>query len=323
MEFYDVTEWQSALDAPKGTRSKEILINPGNHEKYFLKFPLKKENRDYSPETWSEIIAYEVGFKLGFNVLRYDLAIRNSRLGCISRNMISSDEEELIEGDNILHSYDNFYDPNDKRQYNKYTVNFVTNAIEKFAGKKWVDKFLEVLVFDAIIGNSDRHQSNWGFIRSIKYFTLPKFLKFLNKNPIIMQKIYFSPIYDSGCSLGRELSDEQIRLKLNDRNSFNSFIRKGKAELRSDISPNKKLNHIELLDYICKENRHWKHVILKVIKRVKKKYSKEKLAKMISNLDTTIPEDVRYIDNLSEDRKNFIIQLLDHRINNLFQLCSK
>ena len=70
MEFYDVSEWLvTSVSSTKGTRDKLVLIKPQTEETYFLKFPMIRECRDYTPENWSEVIAYEVGSELGFNVL--------------------------------------------------------------------------------------------------------------------------------------------------------------------------------------------------------------------------------------------------------------
>lgn len=117
-----------------------------------------------------------------------------------------SKREELIEGFDILLSIDNTYNPNDKDQYNKYTLNFVIAAIKSFAGKNAIKDFLEIITFDAIIGNNNRHQGNWSVIRNIKSCQILSFLK--------LQKIKMAPIYDSRSFLGLELNEKQIKEKL-------------------------------------------------------------------------------------------------------------
>lgn len=104
MDFYDVSEWtELSASSTKGTRDKLVLAG-SSEDTYFLKFPMVREKRDYTPENWSEILAYEIGTQLGFNVLRYDLAIHNGRIGCISKNMITpSKNESLVEGHQFYH----------------------------------------------------------------------------------------------------------------------------------------------------------------------------------------------------------------------------
>ena len=315
MEYYDVSSWvyRSSMNT-KGTRDKSVLLKPGTEDEYFIKFPMKKEGRDYSMETWSEILAYEIGKLLGFNVLRYDFGMFNDRAGCISKNMVSGQNESLIEGDSILMAYDPTYDPNDKGSYNRYTFSFVLKALEKANLSKYSEDFVRILIFDAIIGNSDRHQSNWGFIQKVK----PPKQKFFNmgkKTNDIDTKM--APIYDNGCCLGREFGEEQIKERLNDTNKFNSYIHKGCAELRIGEKSNKKKNHFELLKSISNCNNNWKVFIVNEVKRIIKLYNKENITKVVSNIDSPLPEKIKINFGLSNLRKEFVVKVIDSRIKEL------
>ena len=59
-------------------------------------------------------------------------------------------------------------------------------------------KFWDMFVIDALIGNTDRHNGNWGFL--------------LNKQT---NSIKFSPIYDCGSCLNPMLEDAELE-KIND-----------------------------------------------------------------------------------------------------------
>ncbi len=50
-----------------------------------------------------------------------------------------------------------------------------------------------MFIIDSLIGNTDRHNENWGFL--------------LNKNT---GKVEFAPIYDCGSCLNPMLEDEEI-----------------------------------------------------------------------------------------------------------------
>ncbi len=54
-------------------------------------------------------------------------------------------------------------------------------------------KFWDMFVVDSLIGNTDRHNGNWGFLLNLK-----------------TNKIKFSPIYDCGSCLNPILDDNQI-----------------------------------------------------------------------------------------------------------------
>lgn len=324
MEYYDVSNWPSKSFSTntKGSRDKGILFEPNTGNEYFIKFPMKRENRDYSMETWSEILAYEIGTLLGFNVLRYDFGMLNGRPGCISKNMVNGYNESLIEGDSILMAYDPTYNPNEKSSYSRYTFSFVLKALKAAELAQYSEEFVKILIFDAIIGNSDRHQSNWGFIQKVKVKVEPK-SRFLKKNLSMSLKIEIkremSPIYDSGCCFGREFGEEQIRERLVDINKFHSFIHKGLAELRIDSDSTKKKSHFELLQSICNLSKDWNLFVFNEITRIVDVYKKNKagIRDIISNIDLPLPDKFRTDFGLSEQRKEFVIKVIDSRINEL------
>lgn len=329
MDFYYVSDWlETSGLATKGTRDKVVLVKPGTEDTYFLKFPMFKPMRDYRPENWSEVIAYEVGTKLGFDVLRYDLAEYKGRVGCISKNMISTEDlESLIEGHQILSSYDPSYDPADQKTKHLYTFEFVCEAIKHFGFSKYINHFLRTLIFDAIIGNSDRHQSNWGIIQSIN-------IEIVENNIGLTDRIFKrskqegrryifhflnrpTPIYDSGCCLGREFCDDVLQQKLNSPIQFESYIRKGFAELRLNEFP-KKQTHENLLHHLMLiQGGKWKTFIQQEIEKVIHKYNFNELREVVFNIDKSFPDRYRDEYGLSDVRKEFIIRVIDRRINNL------
>lgn len=335
MKYYDVSQWgdiwgQSTI----GTREKEILINPDSGKIYFLKYSMCKPNRDYATEYWSEIIAYELGKKLGFNTLEYNLAEKRGRFGCISENMVDTDCEQLIEGYSILSDYDRTYNPEDKSQYHKYTFSFVCKALKKYGYERFIYDFINILIFDAIIGNSDRHQGNWGIIHKrdvmieekerkplkivINNLKVLKLTKKAKKEDI--SRDVMSPIYDSGCCLGREFSEEDIAAKLKNNDSFNSFIRKSKAELRRDDEPMKKVSHFELLEFIMSVNSDYKRYIEDRIQKICNLYNDSIIKDLIENIDSSLSEKIRKKCGMSIERRQFIIRVLTTRIEKLKEL---
>ena len=333
MKYFDVSQWgDSSGQGTLGTREKEILINPDTGKIYFLKYSMCKPGRDYATEYWSEIIAYEIGKYLGFNVLEYDLAEKNGRFGCISENMVDTESEQLTEGHSILTNYDASYNPEDKEMYHMYTFSFVRNALVKYGYGSFINEFINILIFDAIIGNRDRHQSNWGFVHKRNTSNqkeeneryLKKVLMHLKggrkQKEEDLSKDVMSPIYDSGCCLGRELSEEKIRLRLKEKASFDSFIRKSVAELRRDDQPTKKCTHYELLQFVMDLDPNYKTFINNRIKEICDIYDERKLKSIVENIETGIPEKVKMRCKMSDDRKQFIIKIINTRIYKLKEL---
>ncbi len=309
MKYIDISEWASKVSSTKGTRDKGVVFSPDDGEMYFIKFPMIREKRDYSMETWSEIIAYEVGTALGFNVLRYDFAVKDGRAGCISKNMVEETSNSyLIEGDSILTAYDPTYDPEDKSMYNKYTFPFVMRAFDNLHLGQWKKDFVRILLFDAIIGNSDRHQSNWGFINHIT-----------KKDGHVVPEMTITPIYDSGCCLGREFSEEQVKERLADNNRLLSYVNKGLAELRPNSNSDKKVNHFDLLKSIL-ENSEWHDFLESEITKLAAAYKEETIKGIIEHIDDAIPSETREVLGMSDNRKELVARLIDIRITKINEL---
>lgn len=210
-----------------GTREKCWVLNPEDSQRYFFKVSLKKGNIDYQSEFWMEIIASKLGQSLGLKMLDYNIAKQNETIGCLSKNMCE-DGYELVEVTRILSSFDENYNPSLKCDQIKYTFNFLLNALFSKQLDKHIKSFIEVLVFDTIIGNQDRHQDNWGFIKptadnkNVKRKAIFSWKKKVSS----WNSAQFSPIYDSGSCLGRELTEKKISEILNKESQLDKYIKK-------------------------------------------------------------------------------------------------
>ena len=76
----------------------------------------------------------------------------------------------------------------------------------------------------------------------------------------------FSPIYDSGSSLGREIPEEKIQEFLESEAKMIKYVKNGKSEVKWDAS---KLNHFELLKKIREK---YPEQIKKTVNRVIEKH---------------------------------------------------
>jgi hypothetical protein len=344
-EFFDISNWQEKpWFQTGGTRSKMIVENPDDHSDYYFKTSLKKINKDYKYEFWSEIIASEIGQLLGFNVLRYDIAYNGKELGCISKSMVIPGENKLTEGISYLTGYDTTYQPADKKSSKtQYTFQFIVKALRSFKLERFVENIIELIIFDSLIGNSDRHQENWGVLT--KYNDVIKLLEELpkkKKRSGVEQLLYhllsaaskfkktdynqvlteiqltessgvFAPIYDSGSSLGREKEEEKIKQILKDSIMMEAFVRRGESEIHWE---GEKLNHFELIKKI---NNEYPEIVSRVIKQVVAKYNTDKIRQIVLNIDNKVPQDIT-MNKLSEGRKEFIIKIISLRFEKLKEI---
>ena len=152
-----------------GTRAKKYLLGPDG-KYYFFKRSQYKEPAETKPgkyfkyEFWNEIIAYQLGTLLGFNMLLYEIAIDGEIMGCISASMITLENQELNEGIKYIKAFSPKFDPERKECRTWYSFSRIEAALNQSKLGKFVNNILELIVFDALIGNGDRHQENWAVI---------------------------------------------------------------------------------------------------------------------------------------------------------------
>lgn len=346
-KLYNISNWDEQLWwNTGGTRDKKIYLNPNDNELYYFKQSFKKGKRDYKYEFWSEIVASEIGKMLEFDILNYDIAIRGEIVGCISKSMISQASEELIEGGKYLQAFDNTFNPESVKLRNQYNFELITQAFFSFNKEKYLKELIEIIVFDALIGNSDRHQENWAIINvhhldnqnlieTHKTEPLPNWLKKLmqNLNPIkgkiqpeqinnarllLTNKTRFAPIYDSGCCFGRELEDEKVSIMLSDEREVNKYVVKGLAEIHWE---DKKISHFDLLEKLI-EREEFKDLVLNPLKRIVNKFDSTQIKEAVYNIDKDLIK-IANTANLPLERKKLIVKLLTLRQNKLEEIYSK
>lgn len=228
IRFYDISSWEEhEYFNTGGTRDKSVVESPEDGNLYYFKTSLKKKQIDYIYEFWSEIIASEIGTNLGLNILHYDVAWNKNLLGCLSKSMIKPQNEELQEGYKWLVGSNPEYDVNNK---GAYTFQAIENLMKtRFKNEKFLIDIIRIIIFDSIIGNEDRHQENWGIIVSSQ--TVDKSSLFRKKPASVKTSYLFAPIYDSGSSMGRELSNSKIKQMLTDSVQLEAYINRGRSEI--------------------------------------------------------------------------------------------
>ena len=141
-----------------------------------------------------------------------------------------------------------------------------------------------MFVIDSLIGNTDRHNGNWGFLVDIK-----------------TNKIEFAPIYDCGSCLNPMIDDDEIK-KLQDNDIKNLAINCYSC-LKED---GKKINYMTYIKE-CK-NEECNKAILRVFKNIK-----------IDEINKFIDE----ISCMSNERKEFYKKIINIRYKIIKEVYNK
>lgn len=193
-----------------GRGRKEWLRNPITDEIGLFKYPKEhtyKPGNILTGEHWAENIATFLADEIGIPCAKTKIGVYKGDIGVMSYLVHDNTTESLQEAvQYITKIYPNFdvdrlYDrESDKR----YSIQMIEECIKE---TNLFQDFIKIPIFDCLIGNSDRHQSNWGIITD------------RSGNPI---KI--SPLYDNGSSLCCRVKEEDITSYFKDHNRFNALI---------------------------------------------------------------------------------------------------
>lgn len=300
-KFYNISDWfQKLSEKPhKGSRPNHVYEKIDSEEQYFFK--LSKET--YPSEIWSEVITSKIGQAIGFDILDYNIAWHEptQKLGCLSKNMVNKElNQVLYHGIDILK--DNIpqldiTNPN-KPIYTFQDLEQICKAQTDY--NAFLLNFLEMIVFDTIIGNTDRHTENWAFIQ---------------QNNDYVHSYSFAPVYDSGSCLGREFTEEKVTQMLDNESFIQKYIRNCKSEIRWH---NTKLNLFELVANIYTQ---YPSLTQMIMEKVVKILPNKQIEAIVVNIDANV---IPYVTEtfLTPNRKKLITKLLEKRIENLLKSLS-
>lgn len=259
----------------KGSEKKKTLIY--NNKKYLVKFPdpvrEKNKNISYINNAFSEYIGSNIFKICGFEVQNTILGKYNYN----GREKIVCACEDFTDNENVLYEFENLALSTNPDKKIETELNDIMEVIEE---SKMIDrentkrKFWDMFIIDSLIGNTDRHNGNWGFL--------------LNK---ITGKVKFSPIYDCGSALNPMLEDEEIE-KINET----------------------ELKNLAINCYSClKENRK-KINYMTYIKQMKNDACNKAIQRLFFNINIDeINKFIDNVEGMSKKRKDFYKKMIAKR----------
>ena len=259
----------------KGSEKKKTLIY--NNKKYLVKFPdpirEKSKNISYINNAFSEYVGSNIFKIVGFET-------QNTILGKYEYNgkeKIVCACEDFTDEDHMLYEFENLTlstNPDKKIETELGDIMDVLEESNIIDIAETKQKFWDMFIIDSIIGNTDRHNGNWGFL--------------LNKKT---KQIKFSPIYDCGSCLNPMIEDKEIK-KINE------------VELKN----------LAINCYSCIKENGKKINYMSYIKQMKNPECNKAICRIFNNIKIEeINQFIDSIDCMSQVRKDFYKRIIEQR----------
>lgn len=235
-EVVDFSTWEpyEGLSEGSGRSEKSWLIAPDGKIGLF-KYP--KTGSDTS-EHISEHLASQIGNLLNIKTATIDIGRYHGRMGSMSY-LVNESNESVIEGIALLSGVYPRFNANtlqDEETGEYYCINQLARVTHGIISP---DFFTNMMLFDYIIGNSDRHQSNWAIIA---VFPSQKDGKITFRE---------CPLYDNGSSLCAYVQESQINEYRRDKLRLNSLVdTKSRSCIRIDGHNKSRPRHSDVIRYI-------------------------------------------------------------------------
>ena len=281
----DFTNAIEQLNSYRGSEKKKTLIY--NNKKYLVKFPdpvrEKNKNISYINNAFSEYVGSNIFKLIGFKT-------QNTELGVYEydgKKKIVCACEDFTDDDNVLYEFENLVlstNPDKKIETELNDIIDVIKESKMINTEETIEKFWDMFIVDSLIGNTDRHNGNWGFL--------------LNKKT---GKIDFSPIYDCGSCLNQMIEDEELE-KITET----------------------EIKNLAINSYSCIKEKGKKINYITYIKEMKNKECNEAIKRIFPNIKINeIKNFINNIEEITTARKEFYKNIIEQRYNIIEKIYKK
>ncbi|MBR5071139.1 MAG: HipA domain-containing protein, partial [Oscillospiraceae bacterium] len=207
IDFTDLPQRNKTYSGANGSKISVLL----DGDLYMLKFPGQARLNDrisYANSCISEYLGSHIFEIVG-------IPAQKTILGTITRNgreRVVVACKDFTSGDHVLQDFASLKNTIIDSEHNGYGTelsDILSTIDEQRAMNPWILKrhFWDMFIVDALIGNWDRHNGNWGFLYNIR-----------------TDELTIAPVFDCGSSLYPQADDEIMQDVLNDPTERDSRI---------------------------------------------------------------------------------------------------
>jgi hypothetical protein len=282
---------------PVGSKPKRMLTCPPGVDHPCLipghSYLFKTARGWRANQLWSEVIAYQLGALTGVDVPPCFLAVNETsgEVGALIEFFYGypgeKDPARLIHGADVLRRFRPMI--TSERPHGVRTNVTICRA---FQIRECVEWWGQVLTFDALIGNTDRHTENWGLLVHRQGGERPKFS--------------LAPPFDNGTSLGYEQPEQRL-LAACEPGAISTYIDRGRHHCGWDLADDQPAPHMALCGRFAAAYPEARGTMTAVLN-----FSEAEAAETLKRcveFDVGIP--------FSEDRVRFVLELLMARRSRL------
>lgn len=227
MQLVDVVNWRTDdyfATYPEGARDKRAYFPPENCDLPFVnksrRYLFKLSHDRYPEQYWGEVVAHNVGSMIGVPVPPAYPAINSSNheSAALIEWFYEDGKQSSILGGRYMQQLIPGFNMKTGEQHNFKSIRTLFNLFQRhklLAEHKWLEAWAKGLIFDALIGNTDRHQNNWGFL-----FDPSKEIG----------GVEMAPWFDNGTSLGCDRFEHKVSRWPEDH--FAQYLYNGKHHMR-------------------------------------------------------------------------------------------
>lgn len=294
MKFYDFTIYEKSKRSYGGNAGLKLGIIIDN-ENWFLKFPknttgMRNMEISYTTSPLSEYIGSQVYKCIGFETHETLLGSYGNKVVVACKDF-REPTEELIEFRAIKNDYvegleeiiASSSDGSNTQLSALITIMFENPTFKENPELK--NRFWNMFVVDALIGNNDRNNGNWGII-----------LNHLKGTTRV------APVYDNGASFSGKLSENQIEKILSNDDRFVQSVYDGRTCVFTDEN-DKLINPLKYIETTTNKD------CLNAVKKVVSRIDIRKLESIIEE----IPEKVGDLQVITSVQKEFYKKCLRYR----------